>query len=85
MENLNDAPEIPVTYRGEEFSFPAQLVLTGYAHKIQVEVDRQIIMYEPDEERNYRAVLTSAQLKKGIKLDIQLLKAIAAVIQSVIK
>ena len=85
MENSDDSFEIPVSYRGEEFSFPAQLVITGYTHKIQVEVDKQVIMYEPDEERNYRPVLTAAQLESGVKLDINLLKAIAEVIQSVIK
>ena len=84
MESADDSFEIPVTYRGEELSFPAQLVMTGYTHKIQVEVNGQVISYEPDEGRNYRPVLTVAQLEKGVKLDIELLKAIAEVIQFVI-
>jgi len=85
MENTEDSLEIPVTYKGEELSFSARFLMLGYIHKIQVEVDGQVIMYEPDEERNYRVVLTAAQLEKGVKLDIELLKAIAEVIQSVIK
>ena len=85
MENPDNALEIPVTYKGEEFSFPAQLIMSGYTHKIQVEVGDQLIMFEPDEERNYRAILDAALLDKGTKVDVGLLQAIAAVIESVVK
>ncbi|GEO04600.1 hypothetical protein AAE02nite_22640 [Adhaeribacter aerolatus] len=77
--------EIPVTYRGEELVFPAQVLMTGYTHKIQVDIDGQFIMFEPDEERNYRAVLDQAQLEKGARIDIELLQAIARVLESVVK
>jgi hypothetical protein len=82
---MDDALEIPVTYKGQELSFPARLLLTGYTHKIQVEVDGQLIMFEPDEERNYRAVLDTNQLEQGARPDVPLLQAIAAVIESVVK
>jgi hypothetical protein len=82
---MDDALEIPVTYEGQELSFPARLLLTGYTHKIQVEVDGQMIMFEPDEERNYRAVLDTNQLEQGARPDVPLLQAIAAVIESVVK
>ena len=35
----------------------ASLVVTGYTHKFNVDVNGQIIVFEPDEERNYRAVI----------------------------
>jgi hypothetical protein len=35
----------------------ASLIVTGYTHKFMVELDRQTIVFEPDEERNYRAVI----------------------------
>jgi len=85
MENTDNDLEIPVTYKGQELSFPGKLLLTGYTHKIQVEVDDQLIMFEPDEERNYRAILDAAQLQKNTRLDVALLRAIATVIESVIK
>ena len=84
MENTDDTFKIPVTYRGEELSFPAKFLMSGYTHKIQVEVDEQLIMFEPDEERNYRAILNAAQLEKGAKIDVPLLQAIAAVLESVV-
>lgn len=82
---MEDSLEIPVTYRGEELNFPATFVPSGYTHKIQVEVNGELVMFEPDEERNYRALLDASQLEKGSKLDINLLRAIAAVIESVVK
>lgn len=74
--------EIPVTYQGEERAFISQHLITGYTHKIEVNVDGQLILFEPDEEQNYRAIMNQAQLEKGIQVDGQLLQAIAAVIES---
>lgn len=85
MDTPDNSLEIPVTYKGEELSFLAKLLLSGYTHKFQVEVEGQRIMFEPDEEQNYRAVLNAAQLEHSDRLDVVLLKAIAAVIESVIR
>jgi len=35
----------------------AKLIVTGYTHKFGVDVNGQNIIFEPDEERNYRAVI----------------------------
>jgi len=59
--------------------------MIGYTHKIQVEVNGQLVKFEPDEEQNYRAVLDAAQLEKSNKLDIPILKAIAEVIELAVK
>ena len=85
MENTDNTLEIQVTYKGEELSFPAKLLMTGYTHKIQVEVAEQLIMFEPDDEGNYRAILDQSQLEKGVKVDVPLLQAIAQVLESVVK
>lgn len=49
--------ELPVVYRGEELLVPAKLVRFGYTYKIFVELDGREIIFEPDEERNLRAVM----------------------------
>jgi hypothetical protein len=85
MDAFDNSLEIPVTYKGQELSFPAQLLMTGYTHKIQVAVNEQLILFEPDEERNYRALLGPTQLEKGASVDSELLQAIARVIESVVK
>lgn len=80
---MEDAFEIPVTYKGEEFSFPACFLFHGYTHKIQVDVFGEKINFEPDEERNFRPILTNEQLDRKLKVDLGLLKEIVEVIESV--
>lgn len=79
-----DVYEIPVQYRGEEILVPAQLVVTGYTHKFRIEVGGHEIFFEPDEERNYRAMLDPAH-SDSAKIDIAFLQAIAAGIEAAVK
>jgi hypothetical protein len=58
---------------------------SGYVVAFEVDVAGQLVMFEPDEERSYRAVLPAAQLTEGAKIEPGLLKAIAEVIESLIK
>ncbi|RDC64344.1 hypothetical protein [Adhaeribacter pallidiroseus] len=76
---------IPVTYQGEERDFTSRLLMSGYTHKLEVEVDGHLISFEPDEDQNYRAILDESQLNNSSKIDIGLLQAIAQVIESTIK
>ncbi len=76
---------IPVTYKGEERDYTARLLMSGYTHKLEVQVEDYLISFEPDEDQNYRAILDEAQLNKNAKIDIGLLQAIAQVIESTIK
>lgn len=73
-----------VDYRNKTREFKAELRMMGYTHKIMVLVDDQEIIFEPDEERNYRAVLPeNADDQKPP--DIELLKAIAAELEAAFK
>jgi hypothetical protein len=49
--------ELPVEHKGQQLMLKASLLVTGYTHKFSVEVDEQIIVFEQDEERNYRGVI----------------------------
>lgn len=80
---MDESLEIPVSYRGEELSFPCKVIPTGYTYRIQVEVAGQLIAFEPDEAGNYRAVLEAASGREEAKIDTGLLRAIAEVIESV--
>jgi hypothetical protein len=81
---MDDRFEIPVIYKGDEQSFKAQILMLGYTHKIQVWVEDKEIFFEPDEERNYRALIDTTKLNTGKEIDIDLLKAIAESIESVV-
>lgn len=68
--------ELPVTYNGKELLFPAELIPMGYTHKIKVTVNETELLFEPDEERNYRATLPHSDRDAINKLDNQLLRTI---------
>ncbi|MEP6595261.1 MAG: hypothetical protein ABJA71_04905 [Ginsengibacter sp.] len=50
-----------------------------------MDVNDQIIIFEPDEERNYRAVLNYDEVVHEKKLDAELLKTIAKTIEKMVK
>lgn len=81
---MTDPFTLPVLYRNEELEFDAELRRTGYTHKIAVNVKGTEIIFEPDEERNYRAVLPDALTTKSIP-DIELIGAIVAALEAAFK
>lgn len=70
---MDEEFDLPVEYQGREILFPAQLVRRGYGYKIHVMVDGQEIVFEPDEERNFRAVQMD---ESGKKISLDVLRAI---------
>ncbi len=81
---MNETFDLPVSYIGKELSFPAKLLVFGYSYKIAVDLNGIEIIFEPDEERNYR-VLVDPEKLEGKKMDIELLKAIAVAIEGILK
>jgi hypothetical protein len=64
-----------VVYKNKTREYDATLITNGYIHAIVIVVDEQEIVFEPDEERNYRAVLTGNPEKQNLP-DVELLQAI---------
>jgi hypothetical protein len=75
---MMDSFELPVDYLGNELLFPAELLNMGFTHKIKVTVEGTPILFEPDEERNYRAILTETDTGKQEPLNKPLLQAICS-------
>ena len=76
--------DLPVSYRGEELLFPAVLQASRFSHQFLVDMYGAEIHFEPDEERNYRAMIDPEALS-GKKIDIELLQAIAEAIEAIVK
>ena len=74
---MDEGFEIPVTYNGREKHFPARLLTYGYSYKIEVEINDSLILFEPDEERNWRAQSPGEDFEKNKKISSGLLQAIA--------
>ena len=75
--------ELPVKYKGEELMLNASLIFTGYTHKFSVDINGQIIIFEPDEERNYRAVIPYEDINNHKNIDKELLQVIGEAIEAI--
>ena len=74
--------EIPVVYKGKEISFPAEVIRYGYVHRIQINVDEQILFLEKDEEGSYRAIGDGNNNKE---IDRELVHAIVSSADALLK
>ena len=78
---MEETFDLPVEYKGEQIMLKTSLLVIGYTHKFNVEVEGQSIIFEPDEERNYRSVIPYDEINNQKHLDIELLKRITAMLE----
>lgn len=76
-----DTFEIPVLFRNKELLFPAEIIRYGYVHRIQVDVEGQIIFLEKDEEGNYRAIAEASKTN----IERELVEAIVFSVENLLK
>jgi hypothetical protein len=68
----------------EELHF--QPSLCSFAiYRFVLDVYGQEVFFEPDEERNYRALIDAAHLESNKKISVDLLQAIAEGIEAILK
>jgi hypothetical protein len=82
---MDDDFELPVVFNNAEMSFPARLLAYGYSYKLEVDIEGTKVLFEPDEERNWRVQLSYEDVMAGKKINIELLKAIAASIGKILE
>ncbi len=75
---------LTVIYKGEQKILDAELRVMGYTHKIAVNINDLEVLFEPDEERNYRAVVSDTDINKK-QIDVELIKLIAAELEANLK
>jgi hypothetical protein len=64
-----------VNYKGKEYQIESELRVFGYTHKIAINLEGEEILFEPDEERNYRTVIPGYEGSKT-EMDMGLIQAI---------
>jgi len=74
---------IPVVYKGTEQQFEAVLQQWRYGYAFHVKVGETIVIFERDEEGNYRARIPPEE--KGKVPDKELLQAIGEAIEGILK
>ena len=78
---MQESFELPVAFKGKTILLPAELKIWGYSHRILVTWEEQVITFEPDEERNYRALIADGERPPALEI----IKAITDSIESVFK
>lgn len=73
--------ELPVEFGGKELSFPARLQQLGYTYRVTVTLEHGLLLFEPDEERNWRAVADETLLESGKLPSAALVAAMAEALQ----
>ena len=76
---------LQVEYAGDVLQLPARIVQFGYVVKLEVDIEGTTVTFEPDEERNWRAVMGFEDLVAGKKVKRELVEAVAGVIGGVTK
>jgi hypothetical protein len=74
---MHEIFDLPLWYNGKEIMLPAELQPFGYSHRIIVHIEDFPFTFEPDEEKNYRAVIAPEHSSKAEKIDRDLLQAVA--------
>jgi len=74
---MHETFDLPLWYNGKEIMLPAELQPFGYSHRIIVYIEDFPFTFEPDEEKNYRAIVSEQDRKKAEKVDQYLLQAIS--------
>ncbi len=82
---MDEPFSILVICQGQEYSFEARLATVGYTHKFYVMINGMEVIYEPDEERNYRAILNHDQSDISEIITPYLLETIVHYIEASIK
>ena len=52
---------IEIEHNGKKQSFSGELRQLGYTYKLFIDVNGVEVIFEPDEERNYRVIITNQQ------------------------
>lgn len=68
--------ELPVIYKGEEQTFKGRLATFGYVYKFYIVADGQELVFEKDEEGQYRVF--SENEKSAKNLDPELIQVMMA-------
>ncbi|MDB5206694.1 MAG: hypothetical protein JWR72_1769 [Flavisolibacter sp.] len=79
---MNEDFELPVDYKGNESFFTARLLPQGYTYKIEVEIAEAKVLFEKDDQGEWRALI-DPEKDTSEKIDIELLKAVVASLEAI--
>ena len=82
---MDDSFELTIFYNEKEIIFPVKLLNYGYSYKLEVDIDNTKVLFEPDEERNWRALISFEDMQANKHLRHGLLNAISNTLDATFK
>jgi hypothetical protein len=80
-----DEFELALNFKGKDMLLPVKLMNYGSSYKLEVEIEGTKVLYEPDEERSRRALISYEDVQANKKLDKELLALIALELDTILK
>lgn len=74
---------IEIEIGNRKFAFDCSLQATGYTHKIQTSINGINITLEPDEERNYRAIISNEGVSRLKDIERQAIKELIEKLENI--
>ena len=78
---MEDNIVITVPYREGEREITLRWQPIGYTHRFVADIDGVEVYFEPDEERNYRVVLSPDMADTKVKINVELIGSVVTVLQ----
>jgi hypothetical protein len=60
---MNEPILLPVTYLSQELELPLSVVPWGYSYQLHIEISDRVLIFEKDENREYRVIDNSGITK----------------------
>ena len=70
-----------VNFNGEELEFSVRMYAYGYSFRVEVLIGETVVIFEPDEEGSYRALVDVGKMEKNKSLSRELLQAVAIALE----
>ena len=81
---MSEQFSLNINYNNQELELESEFQPWGYTYRINIRVNDMIVVFEPDEERNYRAIIPLGETLKK-QPDPLLLQAIVNKLEEVFK
>ena len=76
---MNETVTLPIEYKGEIIELPLTIVPLGYTYQLHVQLNEKKLVFEKDDEGQYRVIDLSGDLDKDHK---NLVQAILATLEA---
>lgn len=62
--------DLPVVYKGHELSYKGRLVTFGYVYKFYIVVEGRELVFEKDDEQQFRVLTEEINVNKPVDTDL---------------